>query len=145
LNSELRFIWPYFTFRPVKLKKLYWRSVVDDEGDRNALRWTVRLYQYFLACDGSLNVINNERHVRHGLEQLRQIAAGLELHPFHTVSAVAVTRSVDLKLFDVILFRQRPIGGNTDMMIAEFGLKETKAQPPLARANFAIEFNIEVI
>jgi len=30
-------------------------------------------------------------------------------------------------------------------MIAEFGHNETKAQPPLARANFAIEFNIEVI
>jgi hypothetical protein len=63
--SEFRFIWPNFAFGSVKLKKLYWRSVVDDEGDRNALRWTVRLYQYFLACDGSSNVINNKGHVRH--------------------------------------------------------------------------------
>jgi hypothetical protein len=58
LDSELRFIWPNFAFRLVKLKKLYSRSVVDDEGDRNTLRWAVRLYQYFLARDGSPNVIN---------------------------------------------------------------------------------------
>ena len=65
LGSEFRFIWPNFAFGSVKLKKLYWRSVVDDEGDRNTLRWTVRLYQYFLARDGSPNVINNKGHVRH--------------------------------------------------------------------------------
>jgi len=29
---------------------------------------------------------------------------------------VEVTRSVDLKLLDIILFRQRPVDGNTDMM-----------------------------
>jgi hypothetical protein len=44
LGSEFRFIRPNFAFRSVELKKLYWRSVIDDEGDGNTLRWTIRLY-----------------------------------------------------------------------------------------------------
>jgi hypothetical protein len=53
-------------------------------------------------------------------EQLRQIAAGLKLHPFHTVRALKITRSVNLKLLDVILLRQRSVGGDTNVMVAEF-------------------------
>ena len=67
-GSELRFIWPNFAFGSVKLKKLYWRSVINDEGDCNTRGWTVRLYQYFLARDDSPNVIDDKRHVRHGLD-----------------------------------------------------------------------------
>ena len=133
-DSELRFVWPGLIFRSVELKKLYGRPVVHDERDRDTLRRAVRLDQHLLTCDSRPDVIDDECDMRDGLDQLRQITARLELHPLNAIRALEIPGCIELVALDVILFRQRSVRRNADVMKAEFrhnAKVSDGSQPPM--------------
>src|SRR5215510_2571274 len=111
---------PYLGFRSVKLKKLDRRAVVHDERNRDALGRAVGLYKYLLSGNRRLNVIHDKGHVRDRLDQFRQGAVGVKLHPFHTVRTLKISGGVELVLGAVVVRWQRPVRRNADMMITEF-------------------------
>ena len=111
---------PNLNFRSIKLKKLYRRAVVHDKRDRDALGRAVGLYKYLLSGNRCLNVIHDKGRVRDGLDQFRQGAVGVKLHPFHAVRTLKIPGGVELVLRAVVLCWQRSVRENTDVMVTKF-------------------------
>src|SRR5215813_5713833 len=111
---------PNLNFRSIKLKKLYWCAVVHDERDRDALCRAIGLNEYLLSGNCCLNVIHDKGHVRDSLDQLRQGAVRVKLHPLHTVRTLKIPRGIQLVFLAIVLCWQRPVCGNTDVMVTEF-------------------------
>jgi hypothetical protein len=81
---------PHLRFRPVKLKKLNRGAVVHYESNRDTLRWTTGFYQYLLSSNRRPNVVNDKGHMGDSLDQLRQRAVRVELHPLHSIGTLKI-------------------------------------------------------
>src|SRR6185436_17831704 len=98
-------------------------AVVHDHGCSDTLRRRPRRIDDFLALESSLEVVDFECHMGHGLDELGQGTGLLEPHPLHAVRAGTETRHVEAILSEMSLSRVLDVGWNADVVIAPATLR----------------------
>jgi hypothetical protein len=98
-------------------------AIVHDHGGSDAFRRRPGRIDDFLALESSLEVVDFECHMGHGLDELGQGTGLLEPHPLHAVRAGTETRHVEAILSEMSLSWVLDVGGNADVVIAPATLR----------------------
>src|SRR6185436_4899342 len=98
-------------------------AIVHDHGCSDAFRRRPGRIDDFLALESSLEVVDFECHMGHGLDELGQGTGLLEPHPLHAVRAGTETRHVEAILSEMSLSRVLDVGWNADVVIAPATLR----------------------
>src|SRR6478672_9935573 len=98
-------------------------AIVHDHGGSDAFRRRPGRIDDFLALESSLEVVDFECHMGHGLDELGQGTGLLEPHPLHAVRAGSETRHVEAILSEISLSWALDVGWNADMVIAPATLR----------------------
>src|SRR5947199_1070817 len=98
-------------------------AIVHDHGCSDAFRRRPGRIDDFLALESSLEVVDFECHVGHGLDELGQGTGLLEPHPLHAVRAGTETRHVEAILSEMSLSWVLDVGWNADVVIAPATLR----------------------
>lgn len=98
-------------------------AIVHDHGCSDAFRRRPGRIDDFLALESSLEVVDFECHMGHGLDELGQGTGLLEPHPLHAVRAGTETRHVEAILSEMSLSWVLDVGWNADVVIAPAALR----------------------
>jgi len=98
-------------------------AIVYDHGCSDAFRRRPGRIDDFLALESSLEVVDFECHMGHGLDELGQGTGLLEPHPLHAVRAGTETRHVEAILSEMSLSWVLDVGWNADVVIAPATLR----------------------
>ena len=92
-------------------------TVIENHGHCDPFAGAIRRYQNFSTFKGRLEIVQLERNVGNGFNNLRKRCIWIESHPRNAARTGFETSDVDPEPGNMNLIRTRRIGGDSNMVI----------------------------